>query len=54
MRASVNAINDGVLPSNVGRGYIIRRLIRRSYRAGLALGIKQKTFLYKLWKKKRE
>jgi Alanyl-tRNA synthetase len=50
MRASVNAINDGVLPSNVGRGYIIRRLIRRSYRAGLALGIKQKTFLYKLTK----
>ncbi|WP_373440988.1 alanine--tRNA ligase [Metamycoplasma equirhinis] len=48
IRASVNAINDGVNPSNVGRGYIIRRLIRRSYRSGLALGIKEKSFLYKL------
>ncbi|MCV3733883.1 alanine--tRNA ligase [Mycoplasma enhydrae] len=48
IRASVNAISDGVNPSNVGRGYIIRRLIRRSYRAGLSLGIKQKSFLYKL------
>ncbi|MGX9395095.1 alanine--tRNA ligase [Mycoplasma sp. 1781] len=48
IRASVNAINDGVSPSNVGRGYIIRRLIRRAYRAGLSLGIQQKTFLYKL------
>ncbi|MGZ9428987.1 alanine--tRNA ligase [Mycoplasma sp. 1012] len=48
IRAVVNAINDGVKPSNVSRGYIIRRLIRRSYRAGLQLGIKEKTFLYKL------
>lgn len=48
IRASVNAINDGVSPSNVGRGYIIRRLIRRSYRAGLSLGIAEKSFLYKL------
>ncbi|ENY68504.1 Alanyl-tRNA synthetase [Metamycoplasma auris 15026] len=50
IRASVNAINDGVKPSNVGRGYIIRRLIRRSYRAGLSLGIEKKSFLYKLVK----
>ncbi|AZZ65219.1 alanine--tRNA ligase [Metamycoplasma phocicerebrale] len=50
IRASVNAISDGVSPSNVGRGYIIRRLIRRSYRAGLSLGIKEKSFLYKLVK----
>ncbi|MBN0919463.1 alanine--tRNA ligase [[Mycoplasma] gypis] len=48
MRASVNAINDGVKPSNVGRGYIIRRLIRRSYRSGLKLKIQGKAFLYKL------
>ncbi|WP_330463481.1 alanine--tRNA ligase [Metamycoplasma gateae] len=48
IRASVNAINDGVSPSNVGRGYIIRRLIRRSYRSGLSLGIQEKSFLYKL------
>ncbi|WP_240463333.1 alanine--tRNA ligase [Mycoplasma procyoni] len=48
IRAIVNAINDGVEPSNVSRGYIIRRLIRRSYRSGLQLGIKDKTFLYTL------
>ncbi|MGX9340767.1 alanine--tRNA ligase [Mycoplasma sp. 4044] len=48
MRASVNAINDGVKPSNVGRGYIIRRLIRRSYRSGLKLKIEGSAFLYKL------
>ena len=50
IRASVNAINDGVLPSNVGRGYIIRRLIRRAYRNGIILGISEKTFLHKLTK----
>ncbi|PAF54677.1 alanine--tRNA ligase [Mycoplasmopsis agassizii] len=48
MRSSVNAIADGVEPSNVGRGYIIRRLIRRSYRMGIRLGIKSQTFLHKL------
>ncbi|WGI36435.1 alanine--tRNA ligase [Mesomycoplasma lagogenitalium] len=48
IRAIVNAINDGVEPSNVSRGYIIRRLIRRSYRAGLQLEIKEKTFLHTL------
>ncbi|MBU4690774.1 alanine--tRNA ligase [Mycoplasma zalophi] len=48
IRACVNAINDGVKPSNVGRGYIIRRLIRRSYRSMLKLGIKETAFLYKL------
>ncbi|WP_212751824.1 alanine--tRNA ligase [Mycoplasma miroungirhinis] len=48
IRACVNAINDGVKPSNVGRGYIIRRLIRRSYRSVLKLGIKEDAFLYKL------
>ncbi|WP_412031419.1 alanine--tRNA ligase [Metamycoplasma buccale] len=50
IRASVNAINDGVTPSNIGRGYIIRRLIRRSYRAGISLGIKEQSFLYSLVK----
>ncbi|AXE60866.1 alanine--tRNA ligase [[Mycoplasma] phocae] len=48
IRASVNAINDGVSPSNVGRGYIIRRLIRRAYRSGMALHIQEKAFLYRL------
>ncbi|WP_243720099.1 alanine--tRNA ligase [Mycoplasma testudineum] len=48
MRSAVNAIADGVKPSNIGRGYIIRRLIRRSYRMAYKLGIKEQTFLYKL------
>jgi alanyl-tRNA synthetase len=50
MRAVVNAINDGAKPSNVARGYIIRRLIRRAYRSGIQLGIKNKTFLSTLVK----
>ncbi len=48
MRAIVNAIADGAKPSNVSRGYIIRRLIRRAYRSGLYLGVKSKAFLYTL------
>ncbi|MGY6171936.1 alanine--tRNA ligase [Candidatus Mycoplasma pogonae] len=50
IRAVVNAINDGAVPSNVARGYIIRRLIRRAYRSGIKLKINQKTFLHKLVK----
>ncbi|MGL5617455.1 MAG: alanine--tRNA ligase [Metamycoplasmataceae bacterium] len=48
MRAVVNAISDGVEPSNTQRGYIVRRLIRRAYYSGTKLGIKEKTFLNKL------
>lgn len=48
MRAVVMAIQDGAKPSNTQRGYIIRRLIRRAYRAGIQLGIEGETFLYKL------
>ncbi|MDJ1646272.1 alanine--tRNA ligase [Mycoplasma phocimorsus] len=48
MRTVANAIGDGALPSNVGRGYIIRRLIRRSYYQSFILKIKDKTFLHKL------
>ncbi len=48
MRAVVNSIQDGAKPSNVSRGYIIRRLIRRAYKEGIELGIKEKEFLYKL------
>lgn len=38
-RAVVYLISDGVAPSNVGRGYVVRRLLRRVVRCGRQVGI---------------
>ncbi|GAA3645375.1 alanine--tRNA ligase [Microbacterium marinilacus] len=44
VRSSLMLLSDGVTPSNEGRGYILRRLMRRSVRAMRLLGVEEATF----------
>lgn len=48
IRAIVFLINENLFPSNEGRGYVLRRLIRRSFSSGWSIGVRD-PFLYKIY-----